>query len=375
MPAAYETMHEIIVDAWRNCDRHVWNYIAGAAETETTLHRNRDSLDRLALRPRVLRDVREIDTSATFLGHPLRIPCLLAPIGSLETLTPGGGADVARAAAEFGTINLVSTVTRPGLEEIAEAADHPKIFQIYVRGDESWTDELIDRARRAGYAALALTVDSAYYGRRERQMIVGWRPPSIRRYGADARIHQAGLTWERMDRMRERGGLPFILKGIQTAEDAETALEHGVDVVYVSNHGGRQLDHGDGAVAILGEVVAAVGGRAPVVVDGGIMRGTDVLKALALGADAVGLGRYQAWALAAGGGKALVRALEIMEAEIRNAMGLIGVSSLGELDASFVKEARTARHAGELSAFPFLPEEIRRTRGPAAGQAGRETSS
>lgn len=362
MPQPYETMHEIIGDARLACDQHVWNYITGAAGSETTLRRNRHSLDRLALRPRVLRDVREIDTSATFLGHRLRIPCLLAPIGSLEALTPDGGVAVARAAAEFGTVALVSTVTEPGLEEIAAAVDHPKIFQIYIRGDEAWTDRLIDRARDAGYAALALTVDSAYYGRRERQLALGWRPPSVRRHGPEARALQAALTWEWMDRMRERGGLPFILKGIQTAEDAEIAVERGVDAVYVSNHGGRQLDHGDGTIETLREVVAAVGGRAPVVVDGGIVRGTDVLKALALGADAVGLGRYQAWALAAGGGDVLVRALEILEEEMRNAMGLVGVSSLGELDPSFVKEAAAVADAHELSAFPLLPERVRAPR-------------
>ena len=159
--------------------------------------------------------------------------------------------------------------------------------------------------------------------------------------------------------MRERGGLPFILKGIQTAEDAEIALEHGVDVIYVSNHGGRQLDHGDGTIEILKEVAEVVQGRAEIVIDGGFVRGTDVLKARALGATAVGLGRFQAWALAAGGQETLVRALEIMEAEIRNTMGLIGISSLDQLDASFVKEARAVSLAHELSAFPFLPEGIR----------------
>ena len=361
---SYATMHEIIVAARNAVSRSVWNYVTGAAETETTLRRNRHSLDALALRPRILRDVREIDTSTTFMGHRLRIPCVLAPIGSLQTLTAdgSGGIAVAQAAQEFGTINLVSTVTEPSLEEIQAATDHPKIFQIYIRGDEAWVDTLIDRARDAGYAALCLTVDSAYYGRRERQLITGWRPPSIQRYDVDARFLQAGLTWDWMERMRERGGLPFILKGIQTVEDAEIAIEHGVDVIYVSNHGGRQMDHGDATIEILKEVVPVAKGRAEIVVDGGFVRGTDVLKAIALGADAVGLGRFQGWALAAGGRATLVRALEIMEEEIRNTMGLMGVSSLGQLDASFVKEVRNVEAAHELSAFPFLPEEIR---GPA----------
>lgn len=358
-PPAFATMHEIVLAARNNLSRSVWNYVTGAAETETTLRRNRACLDGLALRPRILRDVRNIDTRTTFMGHSLRIPCLLAPIGSLQTITPEGGIAVAKAAAEFGTVNLVSTVTEPTLEEIQACVDHPKIFQIYIRGDEAWVDDLIDRARDAGYAALCLTVDSAYYGRRERQLITGWRPPSIQRFDENARALQAGLTWEWMDRMRERGGLPFILKGVQTAEDAELAVEHGVDTIYVSNHGGRQMDHGDGTMEILKEVVAVAGGKAEIVVDGGFVRGTDVLKALATGADAVALGRFQGWALAAGGQAGLVNALEIMEAEIRNTMGLIGVSSLDQLDPSFVKEARAVDASNELSAFPFLPEEIR----------------
>ena len=177
MTGTYATMHEIIVAARNNIPRSVWNYVTGAAETETTLRRNRHCLDALALRPRILRDVREIDPAATFLGHKLRIPCLLAPIGSLQTLTPDGGIAVAKAAAEFGTINLVSTVTEPTLEEIAASTDHPKIFQIYIRGDESWVDDLIDRAVDAGYTALCLTVDPAYYGRSGFNPETGVAPP------------------------------------------------------------------------------------------------------------------------------------------------------------------------------------------------------
>ena len=149
-------------------------------------------------------------------------------------------------------------MTEPSLEEIAASTNHPKFFQIYIRGDERWVDDLIDRAVNAGFSALCLTVDSAYYGRRERQLITGWRPPSIKRYSEELRIHQAGLTWDWMERMKDRGGLPFILKGVQTAEDAEIALEHGVDVIYVSNHGGRQMDHGDGTISILKEVATCL---------------------------------------------------------------------------------------------------------------------
>lgn len=358
MSDAFVTTHEIILAARRNVSQPIWNYVTGAAETESTMRRNRHSLDSLALRPRILRDVSAIDPSTTFLGHKLRIPALIAPVGSLQTITPDGGIAVARAAEEFGIINFISTVTQPSLEEIAESTNHPKFFQIYIRGDQSWVDDLIDRAKSSGYAALALTVDSAYYGRRERQLITGWLPPSKRR--EDGREWQAALTWEKMAAMKERGGdLPFMLKGIQTAEDAVLALEHGIDVIYVSNHGGRQMDQGQGTMDILPEVVDAVAGRAPIVVDGGFVRGTDVLKALALGASAVGLGRFHVWALAAGGPAGLVRALEILEAEIKNTMGMIGITSLDQLDKAFVTEAAAVTEANELGAFPLLPKDLR----------------
>jgi isopentenyl diphosphate isomerase/L-lactate dehydrogenase-like FMN-dependent dehydrogenase len=358
MAAEFATTHDLLKAARRNATQPVWNYITGAAESETTMRRNRHSLDSLALRPRILRDVSKVDPSTTLLGHRLRIPVLLAPIGSLQTIVPEGGLAVARAAAAFGTVNLVSTVTQPSLEEIAAATDHPKIFQIYIRGDHAWVDALIDRARKAGYSALALTADSAYYGRRERQLVSGWLPPSQRiDYG---REWQASLTWEWMMRMKERGrSLPFILKGVQTAEDAEMALEHGIDVIYVSNHGGRQMDHVQGAIDILPEVVAAVAGRVPIVVDSGFIRGTDVLKAISLGASAVGIGRLQAWALAAAGEAGLVRALEILEAEIKNAMGLIGVTRLSELNPRFVTRGAAVTPAHELGTLTLLPEGLR----------------
>ena len=354
----FETVHEIIATASKNVSQNIWNYITGAAESETTLRRNRQALDSLALRPRILRDVSEIDASTTFLGHKLRIPAMVAPVGSLQSITPEGGIAVAKAVAEFGIMNFISTVTEPSLEEIAASTDHPKFFQIYIRGDEKWVDELIDRAVKAGYAGLCLTVDSAYYGRRERQLISGWLPPSIR--ANPKRIHQTKMTWKWMSQMKARGGdLPFMLKGVQTAEDAAMAVEHGINVIYVSNHGGRQMDHVSGTMAMLPEIVNAVDGAAEVIIDGGFMRGTDVLKAIALGARAVGLGRFHAWALAAGGQEGLTRALEILEAEIKNSMGLIGLTSIDEIDKSFITAAPAVTEAHELGAFPFLPEGTR----------------
>ncbi len=353
----FQTTHEIVRRARSRASQPVWSYITGAAETETTMRRNRHGLDRIAFRPRVLCDVSRIDPSTSLLGHRLRIPVLLAPIGSLQSIAPEGGIVVAEAAAAFGTINFVSTVTQPALEEIAAATRAPKIFQIYVRGDDGWIRALIDRAKAAGYAALALTVDSAYYGRRERQLLARWLPPSVRTQ--TGREWQTGITWKTMSMMKVHGGLPFILKGVQTAEDAIIALDHGVDAIYVSNHGGRQLDHGQAAIDILREVVEAVADRAPVLVDSGFMRGTDILKTLAMGARAVAIGRLQAWSLAAGGAPALIRALEILEAEMINAMGLIGVTSLDQLDSRYVTRAPAVTAAHELGALPLLEDRFR----------------
>lgn len=333
------TTGEIIDAAREVLAEDVWDYIEGAAETETTARRNRAALDRLALRPRVLRDVAAVDTATELAGLPLRIPLLLAPLGAMQAFTPAGGLASAQAAERFGIPVMVSCVTEPGFAEIAANSAAVKIAQIYVRGDQRWSDEIVDRVVAAGYAGIALTVDVAYYGRRERQLRGSWRPPGFTGEHEPGREWQARVDWDWMARMRDRGGLPFVIKGIQTAVDAERAVDLGVEVIYVSNHGGRQLDHAEAAIETLTEVVEAVAGRAQIVVDGGVERGTDVLKAIALGADAVGLGRLQAYALAAGGASALVRLLEILEEEIRIAMGLLGVTRIAQLDRGYVKRA------------------------------------
>jgi glycolate oxidase len=353
MSLDFVSNQEIIMAARRNLDQNVWNYLTGGAESETTMRRNRLGLDRLAFRPRVLIDVSRIDASTSVLGHRLRIPVMLAPIGSLQSLVSEGGVAVAKAGEEFGTINFVSSVTQPSLEEIAASSATPKIYQLYVQGDMKWVEDILGRVKKAGYAALCLTVDTAYYGHRERQMMSRWLPPSRR--AQVERHHRAALTWEAMDAIKKIAGLPFILKGVATAEDAELAVKHGVDVIYISNHGGRQLDHGRGTIDTLPEIVAAVNGRAEVVMDGGVLRGSDVLKAIALGARAVSIGKLQGWGLAAAGQAGLVRVLELLEREIITTMGLLGVTRLDQLGPAHVCKAEPVTPAHEMSAFVHMP--------------------
>src|SRR5918994_3541034 len=204
MSLDFVTNQEVIMTARRNLTQDVWDYLSGGAESETTMRRNRLGFDSLALRPRGLVDVSKVDTSTTFLGQKLSIPVMLAPIGSLQTITPQGGVAVAKAAAEFGTMNFVSSVTQLSLEEIAASTDHPKIFQLYIRGGLDWCEEIIDRVKRAGYMALCLTVDTAHYSRRERQMMNRWLPPNKRT--ETTRHFQATLTWEMMDAIKKMAG-------------------------------------------------------------------------------------------------------------------------------------------------------------------------
>jgi isopentenyl diphosphate isomerase/L-lactate dehydrogenase-like FMN-dependent dehydrogenase len=297
---AFVSNAEIIQEARRRIDQGTWDYLVGGSESETTLRRNRLAFDRIAFRPRILVDVSAIDPSTTFLGQPLRIPAILAPIGELQVFHPEAAVAATKAATEFGILHAVSSVTEPALEETAAATATPKIFQLYVLGDMKWTKEIIGRAKQAGYAALALTVDMAHYSRRERPMLTRYQPPT-RRVPPDHRKSLASLTWDTMDLIKEMAGLPFMLKGMQTAEDAEIAVQHGVDVIWVSNHGGRQIDHGLGSMDTLPEIVQVVNPQAQIIVDDGVQRGSDILKAIALGANVVALGRLQGWGLAAGG--------------------------------------------------------------------------
>jgi len=350
----YAVLHEFFAPAKRNLSRQTWDYLMGGAETETSYLRNRVAIDSLAFRPRVLRDVEKVDPRGTLLGHRLRIPVILAPIGSLQDIVADGGLAPTRAAARFGIMHMLSSVCSPGIEAVALANDHPKIFQLYVRGDQAWVDDYVARAMANRYVALCLTVDLDYYGRRERDLAKRYKATA--RHGPPADHFQARFSWAEVERLKSRFQIPFMLKGIATGEDAKIAVEHGIDVVYVSNHGGRQLDHGRGAIEVLPEVVDAVAGRAEIIVDGGFLRGTDIVKALALGADAVGLGRLQGLALAAGGESALTRALELLEDEMRRCLGLLGVTASAELDKSYVAPVVPLAREGWDSVFPLLKE-------------------
>ncbi len=361
-PPEFLTLHEIVAAARANLAPGPWSYLIGGTETETTLRRNRLALDSLALRPRVLRDVSAADPGATFLGRPVRLPVMLAPVGGMESFAPEGAAAAARAAARFGVPLMLSSVCQPGLEATAAAAaDSLRVFQLYVRGDDAWVDDWGRRAREHGFRAFCFTVDSAFYSRRERDLIGRFVKP-WRASAAAGMKYQAALSWDQVKRFKDRHDLPVILKGIATPEDAELAVRHGVEVIYVSNHGGRQLDHGLGSAAVLPEVVAAVGGRAEVWVDGGFMRGSDVVKAIALGARCVGVGRLACLGLAAAGVAGLVRALELLEDEVRVCLGLLGVTSLAGLTPACVAPAPPVYEPSALSAFPLLGEGLEKNR-------------
>jgi isopentenyl diphosphate isomerase/L-lactate dehydrogenase-like FMN-dependent dehydrogenase len=352
----FVNLHEIVAKARANLNQNDWDYIVGGTETETTLRRNRMALDSVAFRPRVLRDVSKVDTSVELLGRKLKLPIVFCPVGSLESFHPLGAEPVVKAAAEFGVAHMLSSVCDPGLEEVAKAApDALRMFQLYVRGDAAWADDHVERAIKNGYAAFCITVDTAHYSRRERDLAK--RHVTAGRRRVQGRDFQMALDWKTVERMKKKFKIPFCIKGIGTAEDAKIALDHGVEIIYVSNHGGRQLDHGRGSTDVLPEVVEAVAGRGLIIVDGGYYRGTDIVKAIALGANLVGLGRMQCYGLAAAGQAGIVRMLEIMHDEVTRALGLLGATSFGKLDRSYLHAAALANAPHVFSAFPLWEHE------------------
>jgi isopentenyl diphosphate isomerase/L-lactate dehydrogenase-like FMN-dependent dehydrogenase len=349
----FQNLHEFIRKARANLNQNAWDYIVGAAETETTMRRNRMALDEIAFRPRVLRNVAKVDASVELFGRRLRLPVVLAPVGALEIFDPDAAAAVVRGVGKFGAAHMLSSVSEPGLEKTADAApDALRMFQLYVRGDDAFVEDSVSRAMAKGYAAFCLTVDTAHYSRRERDIAKRYvRESRLRATGGD---FQKGLEWRTVKLIKDKFKIPLVLKGIATAEDAKIALDHGVEWIYVSNHGGRQLDHGRGAMHMLPEIADAVKGRAKIMIDGGFCRGSDVVKAIASGADLVGIGRLQCWALAAGGEDGVQRMLELLEDEVIRTLGLLGATSFAEVDKSMLHPAAPTNIPGVFSAFPLL---------------------
>lgn len=336
-----------------------FDYYAGGAEDERTLARNRAAFDRFVLLHRVLVDVSRVDTATRVLGSPVSMPILLAPTAYHRLADPEGETATARGAGAAGTLMVSSTLSTCTLEAIAAAASGPLWFQLYVYRDRSLTERLTARAERAGYKALVLTVDTPRLGRRERDVRSGFRLPAgvtianlagegERRQSWDAQGSMAAyaneqldpsLTWESVDWLRRVTRLPLVLKGVMRADDAARAVDAGVEGVWVSNHGGRQLDAEEATLLALPGVVEAVRGRAEIYIDGGFRRGTDVLKALALGARAALIGRPYLWGLAAAGEPGVRRVLELLREELALAMALSGLPDIAAIDRSFVLSA------------------------------------
>lgn len=349
------TTTELIALAKKKLPEDKWEFIVGGAETETTMLRNRHALDAIAFRPRVLRNVETVSPATTFLRRKQRLPLLLAPMASLTDLHPEGAQPVARAAAEFGCLMLISSVTKPGFEELAKVAGEQWALQLYTDGDDAWVVDTAKRAVQAGAKAVCVTVDVPTFGRRERHLhrraVMAGRPFGGLRTGE---VHRSRAGWPLIDKLKKALKVPLMLKGIQTAEDADLCVKHGVDVIYVSNHGGRQLDHGRGSIELLPEVISMARGKAEFVIDSGFVRGTDVLKALARGATMVGIGKLQALALCAGGAAGVVRLLEILETELTVTMKLLGATKCDDLDGTCLQPATPVTAPGVLSAFPLL---------------------
>ena len=307
----------------------VWCYFEGGANDEVTLRANVAAYGRWRLRPRMLVDVSELSLATTLLGTPVSMPLGVAPFAMQRLLVPDGECSTARAAAAANTLMVVSTLTTSSHAEICAAADGPRWLQLYVLRDRQRTLDHIAEAREAGYSAVVLTVDLPYVGRRERDLRLGFPnpPPDVELPYAHLFETTPALTWRDLEWIRTETELPLVIKGILTREDGLLAVEHGADAVWVSNHGGRQLDHAAAGLDALPEVVEAVAGRAEVYVDGGVRRGTDVLKALALGARAAFAGRAFACGLAVDGERGVAQVLSLLRAELELGLGLLGCTS------------------------------------------------
>jgi 4-hydroxymandelate oxidase len=316
-------------------------YLGGGAADEITLQACRQAFRRLRLRPRIPDEdiTGPPDTAVTVLGTRASLPVLIAPVAYQALADPDAECAIARAAARAGTVMIASINSSKAMEEIAAAAG-PLWQQLYLTGDEGLDQETVSRIEACGARAIVLTIDRPVYGSREREQRAGFQVPAYARAGNPGRPRtltaRARASWAALDWLLEATRLPVAVKGILTGPDAAIAADHGAAAVIVSNHGGRQLDGAITAIEALPEVVAAAGGRCEVYADGGVRRGGDVIKALALGARAVLVGRPVVWGLAAAGEAGASQVLGILQDEVRRDMTLCGVAAVRELDRSFV---------------------------------------
>ena len=334
-------VHDYELLARERLDENAWEYFRGGAGDESTLRENLAAFARWRLRPRVLVDVSVVDTSVTVLGATVGAPILVAPVALQQLAHPDAEAATARAAARAGTIMVLSTsaTLRPGA--VAEAAPRaPRWFQVYVFRDRGVTQSLIDEACAHGYSALVLTVDVPILGRREGAVRIGFNIPDEFEVAGDIFGDiDASVSWRDLEWLAGHG-LPVVLKGVLTSEDARIAVDHGAAAVVVSNHGGRQLDGVPASIDALPQVVDAVDGRAEVLLDSGVRRGVDALRALALGARAVLVGRPVVYALAAGGEEGVVHVLQLLRDEVELGLRLLGCTSPTQVTREHVEWTR-----------------------------------
>lgn len=331
----FSTLSQIRCAAQASLPKPIWDYLAGGAGTETTLRRNRAALDAIGLKGRVLRDISDIDTHTTLLGLPLAFPFFASPIGSLGLIHSDGAAAVAQAATAAGTTQFFGLNSEIPIEDIVLHATRPLVLQLYLRGDADWAKDTIDRAAALGFHAICITVDVPVIARRDRDFDNAFVPlehlarPNLpsRQTGTDA----AFATPQTIERIIAASSLPVIIKGIQSLEDALFAHSLGAKAIYLSNHGGRQLDYTAAGIEILSEIAPKLDDALEVYVDSGFMHGSDIVKAIALGARAVGLGKMQGFALAAGGEPGLRKMLSLLHEEVRTTMALIGATRLDQL--------------------------------------------
>lgn len=357
-PAKPINLFEYETQALGHLSQMALDYYASGAWDEITLRDNRAAFERFKLRPRMLVDVSKRDLSTTILGQSLQLPVLIAPMAFQCLAHAEGEIATAKAAAKLGTAMVLSTLATKSLEAVASVRNQtPQWFQLYVHRDRALTRALVERAHAAGFQALCLTVDAPVLGSRERdkrnQFVL---PPEMELANLAMltdleipyKMGESGLfayfleqlnpalSWADLEWLQSLSPLPLVVKGILRGDDALRAVEHGAKAVIVSNHGGRQLDGAIASIDALSEVVAAVGNKAEVLVDGGIRRGTDILKALALGAKAVLLGRPVLWGLAVGGEAGACHVLELLRDELDLAMALSGCAKLQDVDPSLV---------------------------------------